>query len=140
MPTLWEIAEAVATQAKDATGLRSQPEIVGRIDPPFLMVGVPPIPNYRATMGRGRVLIEDWPLYVLTSARMDRIGQERLADYASWSGDRSIVTALEAEPTLGGVVLDLAVMSFRPLGTDEVGLIGYFGGEFRLSVEIDGQD
>ncbi len=140
MPTMWEIAEAVATQAKDAVGLRSEPEIVGRIEPPFLMVGLPPLPEYRSTFQRGRILVEDWPVYVLTSAKMTRAGQKLLADYASWSGAKSLPLALEAEPTLGGVVLDIAVMSFRPLGTDEVGMIGYYGGEFRLSVEIDGQD
>lgn len=139
-PSLWEIAQAVATQVKVGTGLRSQPEIVGRIEPPFFMVGVPPIPAYRATFQRGRVIIDDWPVYVLTSARMDRVGQERLAEFASWTGEKSVILALETDPTLDGVVLDLAVMSFRPLGTDEVGMIGYFGGEFRLQVEINGQD
>lgn len=139
MPTMWEIAEAVAAKAKDAVGLRSEPEIVGRIEPPFLMVGVPPLPEYRSTFQRGRILIPEWPVYVLTSPRMDRVGQKALADYASWKGPKSLPLALEADPTLGGVVLDLAVMSFRPLGTDDVGMIGYFGGEFRLSVEIDGQ-
>lgn len=138
-PTLWQIAEAVSDRVKADTGLRSEPEIVGRIDPPFLLVGVPPIPDYRATFTRGKVFITDWPLYVLTSAKVDRIGQKALSEYVDWKGAKSVIASLENDKTLGGIVTDLAVTSSRPLGLDEVGIIGYFGGELRLTVEVPGQ-
>lgn len=137
-PTLWALMEAVSDQVKEATDLRSEPEIVGRIEPPFLMVGLPPIPDYRATFGRGKVLIENWPLFVLTSAKVDRAGQKRLAEYASWTGAKSVPLALEADRTLGGIAVDLQVNSFRPLGLEEVGIIQYFGGELLITVEVSG--
>ncbi|MEV6633881.1 hypothetical protein AB0M54_24330 [Actinoplanes sp. NPDC051470] len=138
-PTLWELAEAVETRAK-TIGLRSKAERPGSIDPPFLMVGVPPIPDYRATFGRGEVIIPNWPLTVLTSAEVDRVGQKKLAEYLSWTGPKSLIRALENEPTLGGVVIDLSCQSSRPLGVEEVGLIGYFGGELLITVEVSGEE
>jgi hypothetical protein len=135
--TLWELAEAVETRAK-TIGLRSMPERPGQINPPFLMVGIPPIPDYRATMRRGKVVIPNWPLYILTSAQVNRIGQKALAEYASWTGEKSLVLALENEPTLDGVVTDLVCQSSRPLGVEEVGLLGYFGGELLITVEVSG--
>lgn len=137
-PTLWQLMEAVSTQVKTAAGLRSEAEITGSVQPPFLMVGVPPLGSYRATFNRGVVEIQDWPLYVLTSAKVDRVGQRALAEYASWTGPKSVPLALEADKTLGGIADDLAVTSFRPLGIEEVGIVGYFGGEFRLSVLLPG--
>lgn len=139
-PSLFQVMEAIAERAKTVAKLRSEPEIVSSIRTPFLMVGLPPIPSYRATFGRGIVLLEDWPLYILTSAKVNAIGQERLAEYASWTGPKSIVRALEDEPTLGGVCLDLQVNSFRPLGLEEVGIISYFGGEMRITVELSGEE
>lgn len=136
-PLLWAIAEAM--QAKLAgIGLRATAESPGAINPPAAIVGVPAIPDYRATFGRGYVLITNWPITVLTSALLDRIGQESLAEYASWTGPKSVPLALEADKTLGGLIDDLAVQSFRPLGLDEVGLLGYFGGEFRVDMTMPG--
>lgn len=136
-PTLWQLMEAIAEAAK-TTGIRSAPESTGAINAPALMVGVPTVPEYRAAFGRGTVMITGWQLFILTSAKLDRAGQKALADYASWTGPKSIPLALEADKTLGGVAIDLAVQSFRPLGLEEVGIIQYFGGVLEVDVEVSG--
>jgi hypothetical protein len=139
MPTLGEIITAVETRL-DSIGLRATSSSPGAVNVPAAIVGVPPIASYRAAFGRGTVMITGWPLYVLTSSHVDRIGQAQLAEYASWTGVKSVPAAFEAEPTLGGVVDDLLVESFRPLGLEEVGVLQYFGGEFRLTVSVSGLD
>lgn len=136
-PTIPQLMDALAA-ALGAIGLRASATSPGVVNPPAAIVGVPPIPDYRATFGRGRVLITGWPITVLTSSQVDRVGQRSLADYASWTGALSVPLALEADKTLGGLIDDLAVQSFRPLGLDEVGVIGYFGGLFSVDMTMSG--
>ncbi|HZM83773.1 MAG TPA: hypothetical protein VFC19_49270 [Candidatus Limnocylindrales bacterium] len=135
--TLWELMQAVETRA-ETVGLRSDSEASGSIMPPWLLVTVPPVPSYRAAFQRGTVQITGWPLYVFTSAQVDRVGRKALAEYLSWTGPKSLVLALENEPTLGGVVDDLLVESSRPLGQDEVAGINHFGGVIMLTVQLPG--
>lgn len=136
--TLWELMEAVAIRLDTVPLARAWGFSPGAISPPAAIVPVPPVDSYRAAFNRGTVRISNWPITILTSAQVDRIGQKALAEYLSWTGDNSVIAALESEPTLGGVVSDLIVESSRPLGLEEVGLIGYFGGEIRLTVQLPG--
>lgn len=137
--TLTQLMDAIENRIKTAIpGLRVSSESPGIINPPAFIVGVPPVDDYRAAFGRGTVYLSGWPLTVQTSAKIDRVGQRALADYASWTGTKSIPLALEGDPTLGGLISDLKVASFRPLGLDEVGILGYFGGEFRMDLVLPG--
>jgi hypothetical protein len=124
----------------DSIGLRASAESPGGINPPAAIVGVPPIPEYRAAFGRGTVFIRSWPITVLTSSKVDRVGQRTLAEYASWTGAKSVPAVLEADPTLGGLIDDLVVQSFRPLGLEEVGTLQYFGGVFSVDMSMSGLD
>ncbi len=137
-PTLLQLMDGLETKLDAITGLRASAISPGQINPPVAIVGVPPIPEYRATYGRGYVLITNWPIVVLTSIAVDRVGQRLLAEYAAWSGTKSVPLALEADKTLGGLIDDIAVQSFRPLGVEEVGVLGYFGGEFRIDMTMSG--
>lgn len=137
-PMLTQLMDALEVRLKTVSGLRVTSESPGAVNPPAAFVGVPPVPEYRAAFGRGSVYLRDWPLVVLTSSKLDRIGQRALAEYASWAGAKSIPLALEADKTLGGLVDDLVVQSFRPLGLDEVGVLQYFGGEFRVDMVMSG--
>lgn len=135
---LRELMEAIAETCRDIPNLNASAEMTGSITPPYLMIGVPPIDSYRATFGRGKLMIEDWPLYLFTSAKTDWVGQLEHADYVDWKGAKSIPLALEANPTLGGLAVDLQVNGSRPLGVEEVGLIGYYGGLITITVEVVG--
>lgn len=118
-------------------GLRVSEVIQDQINPPQAMVGVPPIPNYHATMGRAKFTVEP-TVTLFVSAGVDRVGQLAMAEYANPTGTRSVVAAIEADRTLGGVVDDCIVIDFQPLGLEEVGQIGYYGGTFRLRVVASG--
>lgn len=133
-PTIADIMRGLEVRLATIDGLRvasdGQPD---QINPPAAIVQVPPIDNYHATFQRGRLVLSPTVL-VLVSAAVSRVGQMALAEYADPTGPRSVVTALEGDKTLGGVAEDLVVRSFRPLGLEDVGEIGYFGGLFTLMV------
>ena len=135
-PTLAQIMAGIETRLQTITGLRTNDISPGQIVPPCAIVGVPPI-KYRETMGRGTASL-DMTVTVFTSASMDRAGQLALAAYASPTGSDSILTAIEADKTLGGVVNDCIVWDFRPLGLEEVGIVGCFGGLFNVRVLAQG--
>lgn len=132
-PTILQVIQGIDARLATISGLRHNAFNADQINPPHAIVGVPPIENYRQTMQRGRFLLQP-QVYILVSAALDRVGQAALAGYANVTGATSIPAAIEADRTLGGVAEDCVVDSFRPLGMEEVGLIGYYGGVFELRV------
>ena len=139
MANLTDILIAIEGRLATIPGLRLPGTglIVDQVNPPAAQVGIPPVDSYRETMRRGKWLIQP-TITVLVSASLDRTGQLALAEYANPTGARSILAAVEGDRTLGGVVDDCIVQSFRPLGLEEVGLIGYYGGEWTLLVAASG--
>lgn len=107
---------------------------------------VPPVPSYREAMRRG-LIVYSFRIALVTGAQLDRVGQQRLARYASATGPDSIRAALEdgtdtegrSVKTLGGLVDDLVVDGFDPDGLQEVGLVGYYGGTFAVRVMASGE-
>lgn len=136
-PTIVEVMQGIEARLETIAGLRVSDVVPDQINPPQGIVGVPPIPAYHATMGRGKFTIEP-TVTVLVSAAQDRSGQQNLAAYADPTGDKSVVVAIEGDKTLGGVVDDCVVVSFEPLGLQEVGLVGYYGGRFQLRAIASG--
>lgn len=132
-PTIAAVMTGIETRLATIAGLRLTEYTPDQVNPPQAFVGVPPVPNYHQTMGRGRFTLEP-TVTVLVSAALDRVGQLALAEYANPTGPKSVVTAVEADKSLGGVVEDCIVVDFRPFGLQEVGVIGYFGGVFNLRV------
>lgn len=135
--TLLQIMQAIETRVDTIDGLRTKDHSPGEISPPCAIVAVPPVPTYHGTFGGAKFPIRP-TITVLTGNTLDRVGQHKLAGYANPTGETSIKAAIEADKTLGGIVDDCFVVSFRPLGLEEVGAIGYFGGLFELSVQARG--
>lgn len=136
-PDITEVMDGIEARLATIPNLRVSSETAPQINPPQAIVGVPPIPNYHATMGRGRFQVEP-TVTVFTSKAYDRTGQRKLAAYANPTGSESIIAAIEGDRQLGGVVHDCIVVSFEVLGLQEVGIIGYFGGRFQLRVVAQG--
>lgn len=130
-PTIADIMLGIEERLATISGLRVADFVPTQINPPQAYVGVPPIPRYHGTMGMGRFEIEP-TVTVLVSANLDRAGQLQLAGFADPVGPTSIRAAVEGDKTLGGRVDDCVVVSFRPLGPGEVGLLGFYGGVFDL--------
>lgn len=132
-PTIPQIMSGLETRLATVSGLRTAEYMADQINPPQAIIGVPPVDNYHKTFQRGRMDLSI-SVYVLVSANLDRVGQLLLAEYANPTGDKSIVSAIYGDRTLGGVVEDCMVRDFRPLGMEEVGQIGYYGGVFSLMI------
>ena len=139
--TLPALLDGIESLLDNIDGLRTR-DVVGPQLPvsgsaSVAVVMTPDIPSYRQTMGRGiyTVAVE---VLVLTATSVDRVGQRRLAEFASQTGDRSIRAAVEADKTLGGTALESYLDSFRHLGIEEVGTIGYFGGIFTIYAALSG--
>lgn len=130
-PTIEQVILGVEARLATITGLRTSEVVPEQISPPHALVGVPPIPSYRIAMQRGSYEL-GLTVTVLVSAVVSRVGQLQLAGYANPTGPKSVPAAIEGDRQLGGVVADCIVISFRPLGLDEVGVIGYYGGVFVL--------
>lgn len=130
-PTLEQVMTGIETRLATISGLRVAEYITDQILPPKAVVGVPPVEAYHATFNSNRMLL-DFPVTVLVSAALDRAGQLKLAGYANPTGTTSVKAAIEGDKTLGGILDDCIVMSFRPLGLEEIGLIGYYGGLFTV--------
>jgi len=131
------IMQAIGTRLSTISGLRVTAYVSDQVNPPAAVVGVPPIPQYHGTFAHGKFQLEI-PVTVLVSKVVDRIDQPALAAFADISGTNSIHAAIEADKTLGGTVDNCIVASFRPLGLDEVGALGYYGGEFVLRIIASG--
>src|SRR5688572_29714068 len=115
--TLLQIMQGIETRLNTVTKLRAVDTVPDVIDPVttggFAIVGVPPF-NYRTTFGRGKYEI-DYTITVLTSNAVSRVGQQLLAGFADPGCGGSIIAAIEADHTLGGIVDHCWLLSFRPL-------------------------
>ena len=139
--SLTDVMDALETALADVPNLRTR-DVVGPDLPvtgnaSAAVVFTPDIPSYRSTMGRGTYHL-DVEIGVFTSTGVDRVGQRKLAAFASQTGDASIRAAIETDSTLGGTVSTSYLSSFRRLGTEEFGLIGYFGGIFTVFIQLPG--
>lgn len=138
--TIVEIMDGIETRLKTVTKLRAVAEVPDIVDPVttggFALVGVPPI-DYRLTMGRAKYQIP-FTITVLVSRAVSRTGQRLLAGFADPRGAGSVIVAIEGDPTLAGKVDACWLTDFRPLGIEEVGVLGYYGGLFNGQVVATG--
>ena len=136
MGTHEAILTGIDTRLKTIAGLRTGDVSLAQVVPPCAFATVPTVANYRATMQRGRYQLSVL-VYVLVSQGMPSAQAQRLlARYSdpTTGNASSIPLAIEGDRTLGGAVEDCTVEAFRPLGVEEVGAIGYFGGVFQLMI------
>jgi hypothetical protein len=132
--TLEQIMEAVEGRLLTIEGLRAGAFVPSQVTPPMAVVGVPAVADYRGSL-QGRLRSSLAPsITVFTSAALDRVGQRWLARFADPDGEWSIPRVISEDRTLGGLVSDILVASFEPLGIEDVGVIGYYGGRFTLAL------
>lgn len=138
-PTVLAVLDGMEAVLRTISGLRVTDFAPGQITPPQAIVTVPPI-DYRRTYGAKRWKLEP-TITVLVSAALDRAGQRRLAEYADHTGAKSIFQAFGGPGN--GVDLDIPgvvcyLTDFAPLGWEQVGQIGYYGGVWNGVIEAPG--
>lgn len=130
---LLDVMHGIEDRLKTIEGLRTSATMPGTIMPPTAIIGIPPVADYHAQLGRSRMHLEP-TIRIFTSEGWERSGEELLTEFANDEGPRSIIRAIEADRSLGGACGDCTVHSFRPLTDAEFGEIGYCGGVFTLRV------
>jgi hypothetical protein len=137
MSTLDQIAGGIETRLKTIAGLNVAKYFPGQIVAPVAIVGVPPVTDYHASMGRGTMSLEP-TIHIFTGSAIDLEGQRMLSEYANPVGSKSIRAAVEGDKTLGGLVQDCIVREFRPLNLEEYSALNYYGGVFTLQLYARG--
>lgn len=137
MTTIRSALEALRTTLTGVEKLSVSMGLSGQINPPHAAIGLPRIGDYRQAFAGTRMTLEP-TITLLTSAAFDEIGTLTMADYLAPTGPKSLYERIERNPTLGGVVERCQIMDFDPLGPEEYGAIGYFGGTFTLRIMARG--
>jgi hypothetical protein len=133
MTPLKTILEALAAALETIAGLRVFSYMPDSLAPPAAIVQLPESIDYDLTFGRGadtynlRVLL-------LVGKVSDRASTANLAQYLNAAGATSIKAAVEADPTLGGLVDDANLKRASGIGTYTVAGTEYVGA--LLDVEV----
>ena len=136
-PTISQIMEGIETRLETIPGLRTAEYVPDQVNPPQAVVDFPGEIDFHVTAKHGLFTFEA-QVIILVSKTVDRAGTAALATYASITGTNSIHAAIEGDSTLGGIVDDCYVRSFRRLGQEEIDGLGFFGGVFMLPVMAKG--
>lgn len=136
-PTVEQIMVGIQTRLQTISGLRTDTGSTAQVNPPMAIVALPAIENYHAAFAHGKVSLRP-EVTILVSDAYSRTADLLLAAYVDPVGAKSIHAAIEGDKTLGGVVDDCIVVSFRPVSREEFGLIGYYGGIFTLQLIATG--
>ncbi|HEU4422063.1 MAG TPA: hypothetical protein VFR67_05925 [Pilimelia sp.] len=130
------IRRAIAAASRtvvDASGARLEAShfVPDSIDPPFAYPAATD-GNYDETTDLAAGVVVT--VRVLTSRAEDQSGQELLDGYLADSGPTSVKAAIEADPTLGGLVDDLAVTGWSGHRLYEIGGVDYYGAELTVVI------
>jgi hypothetical protein len=137
MASISDIRTALGARIAAGTGLRVLPEARDQISPPVAVI-LPgqPVVTYGATMD-GAFTVNLRILVALSDAPPDEKVQRALDAYlgiGTNAGTSSIAGAIQADPTLGGVVHFAEAISAGNYGRISYNDITYFGA--RIDVQI----
>ncbi len=118
-PSVSTIAAALQTALETITGLRTAPYLSDTISPPVALVAIEEVEFHGAFAGGD--VTHRFTVFVIVGRASDRAGLEALEAYMSQAGTLSIRAALEADPTLGGVVSSAYVSKSGPPASVAIG-------------------
>lgn len=130
MASVSGIREGLANALRAIDGLRVTAHIADAITVPAAVVGPARLDREPATTHIDVVTVA---IRVYTSRADVRSAQDTLEAYLAGSGDKSVMAALEADRTLGGVVQALRVTGFDGYDSYEVAGVTYIGAEFTVT-------
>jgi hypothetical protein len=133
-PTFTQVRVALATRIAAGTGIRAHHSFRD-VTPPAAVVM--PIQGAFMTYGvtfDGQV---NWHLNVilLVSSGDDKAGQDAMDAILSTTGSKSVTAAIQADPTLGGVVSSTVPVEATGYGLMNVNGVEYLGCSFTVEIE-----
>jgi hypothetical protein len=139
-PTIDQLMQGVATNLKTITGLRVFPYIADQINPPTAIIEAPHVVDYHTTFGRGKIVYE-LNVTIVQSATVDRLAMIGITKFADVAGANSVITAIESDTTLGGLVGTggcYVKNGFRMQPKLIVNGLEYFGGTWGVWIVAQG--
>lgn len=134
MSTIAEIRAGLVKQLETIGTLSVYGTESGSITPPAAVIVTPSI-TYHGTFKSSNALnTYAFRVIVLVAQSLVDEAAHTLDTYADPTAPTSIRAAIEADPTLGGAAEGLVVESFRPLNSEDVASLQYWGGEFSVTV------
>lgn len=132
MSSVTELHQGLGKALRAIPRLRVSDHIPEQINPPHAIVTLNDI-RYHQQMSQG---LTEYRFYiVLAVGRIaERSAQHALDAHLSPTGDRSIRGALEADPTLGGVAVDVTLVRASNIQPVNVGDATYLTIEFEATV------
>lgn len=130
--TITSAAEGLRAQLTTVTGLRVYDHIADSFQPPAAMVAIETVDYHQAF--RGGDSVYTFRISLLVARTDDRTAQRKLDEFLSYSGDKSIRQAIEADPTLGGRVEASVVTSGGNVAAIQVNEATYLGVDFDVTV------
>lgn len=133
MTTLADIREGLANNLRSLPDVEVYEREGAMVNVPCAVIITPSIDYHQSFSSAGLVRYEFRIMLLVQSADSDQSGMD-LDTYADPASPRSARAAIESDRTLGGIADDLICQSFRPMNSEEVAGIGYWGGEFAVTV------
>lgn len=130
-----DIATAIGA-ALTTAGVRSLPYLSDTFTPPIALVGIDGA-DYHMAMGAPALTVYQFTVFLIVSRVDDRSAIPNLEAYMSTTGTTSVIAAIEADVTLGGVVDDVIVRKGGPTRSLTIGTgtpVVYATTEFAVEV------
>lgn len=132
MSTITEISDAIKNSLTVIPGLRVYDYLPDQINPPLAYVGIQQV-NYHGAF-RGGNPITTYTVVVVVGRVNERTSQRALDEFLAYDGDRSVRAAIEADPTLDGVIQSLIVTDGGNLAPLTMGDVTYVSIDFSVTV------
>ena len=130
--TITIATEGIAERLNTIAGLRVYENIADSFQPPAAMITIDTVDYHQAF--RGGDSVYTFRISLMVGRTDDRTAQKKLDEYLSYSGNKSIRQAVEADPTLGGRVEASVVTSGGNIAAIQVNEATYLGVEFDVTV------
>lgn len=129
---LKEIHSGLAANLRKIRGLRVADHLPESVSPPQAVIALDRV-DYRRQMAQG---MTEYAFRVLVAVgRMgERSAQNLLDSYIAPTGPASVPAAIEADPTLAGIVYDVAVVSAGEIQPLNIGDAAYLTVQFEVTV------
>lgn len=128
-------ADEITTVLDTIAGLRVTGHPPASISPPAGFLDYPQAVDFDETYGRGLDRIRDWQVFVVVGRATERTARDRIYEYASATGSKSVKAVLEAHTYTSLHTLRVASADF---GFISIGDIDYIGATFHLDIAGQG--
>ena len=131
--TVSQVKDGLKARIQSVPGLRAFDYQPDQVNPPFAWPALDEIRYHQTGMSTGGVVM-DFTITVVVQRVSERVAQDALDQYMSWSGTQSVRAAIEADRTLGGVCEDLIVTSAGNFTNIDANDTLYLTVDFKVTV------